>query len=91
MISYEVLMGKGLKEFFFLLGGDWGRNRVNEEFLLFLGDFFGMDGLKEFRWSNLSEYYEFEKLIEILKGMFKDDDDDIDFILKILSVLWNMD
>lgn len=89
--SYEVLTGKGLKELFPPSGGDWGGNRVNEEFLSLLGDLFGTDGLKEFRRSNSSEYHELEKSIEISKGMLKDDDDDTDFTLKIPSALWNMD
>lgn len=89
--SYEVLKGKGLKELFPPSGGDWGGNRVNEEFLSLLGDLFGTDALKEFRQSNSSEYHELEKSIEISKGMLKDDDDDTDFTLKIPGALWNMD
>lgn len=66
----EVVDDGSLKQLHRACGGDWGGNKVNDNFFKFLGSLFGHSVIKECEERYRSDFLDLQKEIEVMKRKF---------------------
>lgn len=70
MTAMEVVDDGSLKQLHRACGGDWGGNKVNDNFFKFLGSLFGQSVIKECEERYRSDFLDLQREIEVMKRRF---------------------
>lgn len=70
LTAMEVVDDGSLKQLHRACGGDWGGNKVNDNFFKFLGSLFGHSVIKECEERYRSDFLDLQKEIEVMKRKF---------------------
>lgn len=70
LTAMEVVDDSSLKQLYRACGGDWGGNKVNDNFFTLLGSLFGPSVIKECKELYRSDFLDLEREIEVMKRKF---------------------
>ncbi|XP_061164251.1 uncharacterized protein LOC133173280 [Saccostrea echinata] len=74
LTAMEVARDGSLKQLFRACGGDWGGNKINDNFVKLLGELFGHSVIEKCKYEHKSDFLEIQHDIEVKKRKFSRSD-----------------